>query len=117
MRTVSSELDEKQAFLTLTKPVSRAGYLAGKWLGIMGLNVLLLAVSGVGVFAFVKVLASAAGDGPRRTTSRCGSRCSPPAPLAEPVPLDPAVMATSYERKIRELRQRGVDPAINGRVG
>ena len=116
VRTVSSELDEKQAFLTLTKPVSRSGYLAGKWLGIMGLNLLLLAVSGVGVYAFVQVLreqpamdlADAAAVQEQVLTARAS---------AQPVPLDPVVMAQRYEEKVRELRQRGVDPEINGRVG
>ena len=115
-RTVSSELDDKQAFLTLTKPVSRSGYLAGKWLGIMGLNLLLLAVSGVGVYAFVQVLrqqpamdlADAAAVQEQVLTARAS---------AQPVPPDPVVLAQRYEEKVRELRQRGVDPEINGRVG
>ena len=50
-RTVSTELSERQAFLTLTKPVGRVSYLAGKWLGLMGLNLLLTAVAGVGIYA------------------------------------------------------------------
>ena len=59
-RTVSSELTERQAFLTLTKPVGRVQYLAGKWLGLMGLNLLLITVAGVGVYAFTQVLVSRA---------------------------------------------------------
>lgn len=57
-RTITSDLRERQVFLSLTKPLSRWEYLAGKWLGIVLLNLLLLAVAGGGVYAFTKALAA-----------------------------------------------------------
>jgi ABC-type transport system involved in multi-copper enzyme maturation permease subunit len=116
VRTISSELDEKQAFLSLTKPVSRTGYLAGKWLGIMALNLLLLGVSGIGVYAFVQVikqqpamdLADAAAVQEQVLTAR-GS--------ADPVPIDNAVLAIDFERRLEDLRRRGVDPSLYGQPG
>jgi hypothetical protein len=55
--TITGEIEKRQIFLTLTKPVSRTQYLAGKWLGIATLNLLLVAVSGVAIYAFVMLLA------------------------------------------------------------
>lgn len=55
-RTVTRELDDRVAFTTLSKPLPRWQYLLGKWVGLMGLNALLLAVAGVGIYAFTAVL-------------------------------------------------------------
>lgn len=115
-RTVSSELSERQAFLTLTKPVSRAGYLAGKWLGIMGLNLLLLVVSGVGVVAFVKVVeqtpAMDAADYIAVQEQVLTARAS-----AGPVPADDAALQIDFEQRLEDLRLRGADPMIYGNLG
>ncbi len=56
--SITSEVQHRQIFLTMTKPVSRGGYLFGKWLGIAALNLVLVAVCGVGIYAFTKILAS-----------------------------------------------------------
>lgn len=55
-RTITSEVARKQIFLTMSKPVGRFGYLAGKWLGIVLLNALLLSVAGAGVYTFARLL-------------------------------------------------------------
>ncbi|MEM9914986.1 MAG: ABC transporter permease [Planctomycetota bacterium] len=115
-RTVSSELTDRQAFLTLTKPVSRAGYLAGKWVGIMGLNLLLLVVSGVGVVAFVKVIertpAMDAADYIAVQEQVLTARSS-----AAPVPVDNARLTIDFEQRLEDLRLRGADPLIYGNIG
>jgi ABC-type transport system involved in multi-copper enzyme maturation permease subunit len=41
----------------MVKPVSRFQYLMGKWLGVVLLNMLLLAVSGVGIYTLTYILA------------------------------------------------------------
>lgn len=116
VRTVSGELTDRQAYLTLTKPVSRSGYLAGKWIGIMGLNLLLLAVSGVGVYAFVKVLAQEpamdASDYIAVREQVLTARAS-----AAPEPVDSVTLQIDFEKRLEELRQRGADPMIYGNVG
>ncbi len=116
VRTVSSELSDRQSYLTLTKPVSRAGYLAGKWIGIMGLNLLLLAVSGVGVVAFVKVLertpAMDAADVIAVQEQILTARAS-----AEPVPVDNTALQIDFEQRLEDLRLRGADPLIYGNRG
>ncbi len=55
--TITREIYDRQVFLTLTKPVSRVQYLAGKWLGIALLNLLLVGVCGGGIYVFTQVLA------------------------------------------------------------
>ena len=54
--TICNELDRKQIFLTLTKPISRGQYLLGKWLGIALLDLLLIVVVGVGIYTFTNML-------------------------------------------------------------
>lgn len=54
--TVATEQRGKVIWQTMTKPVSSAQYILGKWLGIAGLAAVLLSVTGVGVFLFVEFL-------------------------------------------------------------
>lgn len=116
VRSVTSELSEKQAFLTLTKPISRPGYLAGKWIGIMALNLLLLVVSGIGVYSFVKVLErQPAFDMPDRVAVQeqvLTARSS-----AGPRPLDADTLQIDFVERLEDLRRRGADPALYGQVG
>lgn len=51
--TLSGEIEGKQAFTVMTKPIDRGRYLLGKWLGLTLLNVVLLAVAGGAIYAFV----------------------------------------------------------------
>lgn len=105
VRTVTSELSERQAFLTLTKPVSRSGYLLGKWIGIMALNLLLMAVAGVGVFAFVQVIASQqemdALDRQAVTEQVLVARES-----AQPQPVLASALQIDFKDRIEALRLR-----------
>lgn len=55
--TITGEVQNRQIFLTMTKPVGRASYLFGKWLGIAALNLVLVAVCGAGIYAFTTILA------------------------------------------------------------
>ena len=56
-RSVSLEIASRQAHMTLTKPVGRGQYLLGKWLGIILLNVVLVAVAGVAIYGFTMGIA------------------------------------------------------------
>jgi len=49
--SVCGDIDSHRIHMTLVKPLGRWQYLAGKWLGIVLLNALLVAVVGGGVFA------------------------------------------------------------------
>ena len=114
VRTVSSELQERQAFLTLTKPVGRLRYLAGKWLGIMALNLLLLTVAGVGVVAFVRVLErQPAMD--RLDREAVQQQVLTARESATPMPVEGSGLAAAFARRVEELRLR--EPEIFGRPG
>ena len=50
--TVAFDQRDRTIWQTMTKPVSAAQYIAGKWLGIAGLSAVLLGVCASGVFLF-----------------------------------------------------------------
>ncbi|MAE63891.1 MAG: hypothetical protein CMJ18_06425 [Phycisphaeraceae bacterium] len=54
--TICGEVRHRQIHLTLTKPIGRAQYLLGKWLGINLVNILLLAIAGVGIYTFARLM-------------------------------------------------------------
>ncbi len=54
--TICNEIKQRQIFLTMSKPVSRFQYLLGKWLGIVLLDLLLVSVAGVGIYAGKSIL-------------------------------------------------------------
>lgn len=62
--TIAGELTSKRIFMTMTKPIARWQFLLGKWLGIVMLNILLLAVTGVAVVTFSRMLANQEAVGP-----------------------------------------------------
>ena len=55
--TITRELEYRQIFLTMSKPVSRGQYLLGKWLGLAVLNALLVSVSGVAIYTYTRLIA------------------------------------------------------------
>ena len=56
--TVAFEIRDRQAWTTLTKPVSRLSWLAGKWLGIVALNAAILLTCSVAMYAFLAQMRS-----------------------------------------------------------
>jgi ABC-type transport system involved in multi-copper enzyme maturation permease subunit len=54
--TVAFEQRDKVIWQTMTKPVPPWQYLLGKWLGVMGLNAVLLGVTASGVYLFTEYL-------------------------------------------------------------
>ena len=54
--SLTGEQRDKVIWQTITKPVAGWQYLLGKWLGIVALNAVLLAVCGAGVFLFTEYL-------------------------------------------------------------
>jgi hypothetical protein len=54
--TVSFEIRDRQIWQLMTKPLARFNYLAGKWLGVMIVNLILLTVAGISIFTFVQYL-------------------------------------------------------------
>ncbi|MAY74774.1 MAG: hypothetical protein CMJ31_08710 [Phycisphaerae bacterium] len=56
--TVTFEQRDKTIWQTITKPVAAWQYVLGKWLGLVGLNAVLLTVCSGGVFLFTEYLRS-----------------------------------------------------------
>jgi hypothetical protein len=54
--TVAFEIRDRQIWQLMTKPVARVQYLAGKWLGVVTLNVLLFVIGGIAIFVFVRII-------------------------------------------------------------
>ena len=55
-RTVSDEFQNKQILLLAVKPLPRWRYIAGKWLGISLVNIVLLALSGLTMYGMVQYI-------------------------------------------------------------
>ncbi|MBI1373976.1 MAG: hypothetical protein GC159_14735 [Phycisphaera sp.] len=97
--TLSNEITDKQIHMVAVKPVSRGTYLLGKWIGVVTLNGVLLAVVGVAIYAFVTLYLTSdsamrdrAMDDEDRIAvmnevmiARISSRPEPPRPLADEV--------------------------------
>jgi len=56
--TLSQDIRERSIQLVVTKPVSRFQILLGKWLGVNALNVLLIVLSGLVIYAFAVFIKS-----------------------------------------------------------
>ena len=57
--TVAFEIRDRQIWQVLTKPVSKLGYLFGKWLGIVSLNFAILTIAGLSVFMYLQYMRTA----------------------------------------------------------
>jgi ABC-type transport system involved in multi-copper enzyme maturation permease subunit len=53
---VAWDVRERTIFLVSVKPVRRWEYLVGRWMGVMALNVALLAIAAGGIYVFVQYL-------------------------------------------------------------
>jgi hypothetical protein len=62
--TVAFEQRDRQIWQVVSKPITRANYLLGKWIGVMALNVVLIGVMGSAVFLFTKYLAAQPASDP-----------------------------------------------------
>lgn len=54
--TVALEIRDRQIWQTLTKPAHRLAYILGKWLGVVSVTFVMLAVSGISILLFVEYL-------------------------------------------------------------
>ena len=54
--SIAFEIRDRQIWQLVTKPLWRINYLAGKWLGVMLINLVLLSVSAVSIFTYVQYL-------------------------------------------------------------
>jgi len=102
--TISREQVQRQIFLTLTKPVNRAEYLIGKWLGITLLNLLLLSVAGAGIYSFTMLLN---GQPARDNADRMAvmSQVLASRQWIEPTPPNPGELQQMYDALLEKSRE------------
>ena len=102
--TITNEIEHRQIFLTLTKPVSRAQYLFGKFLGIIILNGLLLGVMGGGIYSFTMMLAiqPAMNEQDRKAVDH---EVLVARKTALPQPSDQAQFQKQFEQQLDQLRR------------
>ena len=113
--TLTRELERRQVFLSLTKPVRRWQYLLGKWLGIASLNLVLVATAGVGVYAFTLWVADQpARDAQDRAAVR--ERVLVARQAQSPSPADPNYFQREVERRRQIVREQPAG-TISGATG
>lgn len=56
--TVAFEIRDRQIWQLVSKPMSRFNYLIGKWIGIVGVNAVLLTIAGLSIFMYIQYLRS-----------------------------------------------------------
>ena len=54
--SVCGDIDSQRIQMTLVKPIERWQYLFGKWLGIVLLDLVLVGLAGIGIYAFTQAL-------------------------------------------------------------
>lgn len=112
--TVSSEMDRKRIYLSLTKPVSRFQYLLGKWLGIVLLDLVLVVVSGAGIYTFTEVLQSQPAQG-WQDRSAVERQVLVARRTVSPTPTSHAVIESLFKEKLASARR--AHPEIFGQPG
>ncbi len=131
--TVAFEQRDRIIWQTMSKPVSAAQYLIGKWLGVVTLNLLLLTVTATGVFLFTYSLRNQTAVGEsvpfvnangssiptedrviletQILTARTGAKAEIEIPTAEDV--EPQVARRIEELIAREPTKRNDQAALN----
>jgi ABC-type transport system involved in multi-copper enzyme maturation permease subunit len=54
--SVAFEIRDRQIWQLVTKPMARLNYLLGKWIGIIGINLVIVLVAGVSIFLYTQYL-------------------------------------------------------------
>ncbi|MEC9373396.1 MAG: hypothetical protein VYC34_06100 [Planctomycetota bacterium] len=121
--SVAFEQRDRIIWQTMSKPVRPFDYIFGKWLGVMGLNAVLLAVCASGVFLFTEHLRNQPAQGEERPFVAADGAAAPTtdrlllesqvlvarvgAP-AEPPDINPAELNAAIEREIQDELGRDI---------
>ncbi len=54
--TVAFEIRDRQIWQVVAKPISRGTYLLGKWIGIVAVNVVIMAIASLSIFGYVQYM-------------------------------------------------------------
>jgi len=111
--TVAFEQRDKIIWQTMTKPVAGWQYLFGKWLGVVGVAAVLLAVSSAGVFLFVEYLRN------QKAIGEDAAYVAREGPIAEDrFILENQVLSARAGRgpEMPELTREGMGEELKGRI-
>ncbi|QQE10288.1 ABC transporter permease [Planctomycetota bacterium] len=114
VQTITSEIQHRQIYLSLTKSVSRVQYLLGKWLGIVMLNAVLIVVCGIAIYSFTMFLSK---QDARDLADRAAvdQQILVARQATHPKPLDKMELASLFKQRIQKLRLQ--DPDVYGQPG
>jgi len=104
--TVAFEQRDRVIWQTMAKPITPWQYLAGKWIGVMSVNLALLTVSASGVFLFTEYLRSLPAQGEVRAYVNASG---------EDVPTDDRLLLETQVLVARNARQPtlpDIDPQL-----
>lgn len=110
--SICNEITRKYIFMTMVKPVSRIQYLMGKWLGVALLNLLLLGVSGVGIYSLTRILAVQPVSNPTAPEIELGTveyEVLTARQSARAVPDEGADFAAELQRRFERLQAENPD--------
>lgn len=54
--TIAFEVRDRQIWQLVSKPMSRMQYLIGKWIGVLGVNAVLITIAGLSIFMYLQYL-------------------------------------------------------------
>lgn len=100
--TIAGEISSKRIFMTMTKPITRLEFLVGKWLGIVLLDVLLLAVAGLTIFVFARVLQQQPASMLDRVA--VDQQVLVARDSVNPLPPSDMAFASRFEQRLEQLR-------------
>lgn len=111
--TVSFDQRDKIIWQTITKPVSAWQYILGKWLGVAGINLVLLLVCGSAVFLFTEYLRQQPAQGEREAFVTGDARFSEDRFVLESQVLSARV---SVFASPPEINQEKLEETVNAKV-
>jgi hypothetical protein len=97
--SVCGDIDSRRIHMALSKPLRRWEYLLGKWLGVVLLDLLLVSLVGIGVYAFAEAL-----------------RRSPTADNADRRAVEEQVLTARASARPVHPRQQEFDKAVEGTI-
>ncbi len=115
---ISSEVQTRQIFGPMTKPVSRWQYVLGRWLGVVLLQAVLVGLVGVGVYAMTQYVSHR--PAPDQERHMLGRQVLTARTQHSPEPVDPRIeryVQQRWQSMSPEQRQRAADEFGGGSEG
>jgi hypothetical protein len=106
--TICNEISQRQIHMTMVKPITRAQYLMGKWLGISLLNLLLVTIAGGTTYVMVRMLQQQPALGYLDRTGVDDQLLAARASIM-PRPLNPKFLKDKYDERVATIKNENPD--------